>query len=307
MLYANLLLNVLYHIEIEMNIRESCLQTWTFIYKPGISLTKQDFHLQRGSLGLQRGFSGYYLPINFSLTHELLENAENERIHTSYAQEKAILECVSNGDIHALENTYYSLPTTVYGKMTSSNSKLKLLFYASIANTTLVTRYAIEGGLNEETAFSLSDVYIRKMEQCTDVDTLMKLNEQMAIEFTLRVAEAKKTPKNYYSPAISRVIDYIYHGKNKTLTLNQLASLVNLTPKYLSALFHKETGQTLTVFIHKVLIEKAQNLLAHSDYSLGEISTYLNFSSQSYFISIFKRYTGITPGQYRKMHRQISW
>ena len=131
--------------------------------------------------------------INFSLTHEILENAENERIHTSYAQEKAILECVSNGDIHALENTYYSLPTTVYGKMTSSNSKLKLLFYASIANTTLVTRYAIEGGLNEETAFSLSDVYIRKMEQCTDVDALMKLNEQMAIEFTLRVAEAKKT------------------------------------------------------------------------------------------------------------------
>ena len=43
--------------------------------------------------------------INFSLTHEMLENAENERIHTSYAQEKAILECVSNGDIHALENT----------------------------------------------------------------------------------------------------------------------------------------------------------------------------------------------------------
>ena len=62
MLYANLLLNVLYHIEIEMKIRESCLQTGNFIYKPGISLTKQDFHLQRGSLGLQRGFSGYYLP-----------------------------------------------------------------------------------------------------------------------------------------------------------------------------------------------------------------------------------------------------
>ena len=66
-----------------------------------------------------------------------------------------------------------------------------------------------------KTVFSLSDVYIRKMEQCTDVDALMKLNEQMAIEFTLRVAEAKKTPKNYYSPAISRVIDYIYHGKIK--------------------------------------------------------------------------------------------
>lgn len=47
-----------------MKIRESCLQTGNFIYKPGISLTKQDFHLQRGILGLQRGFSGYYLPMN---------------------------------------------------------------------------------------------------------------------------------------------------------------------------------------------------------------------------------------------------
>ena len=47
----------------EMKIRESCLQTETFIYKPGISITKQDFHLQRGSLVLQMGFSGYYLPI----------------------------------------------------------------------------------------------------------------------------------------------------------------------------------------------------------------------------------------------------
>ena len=61
--YANLLLNVLYHIVMEMKIRESCLQTGTFIYKPGISITKQDFHLQTGILGLQMGFSGYYLPI----------------------------------------------------------------------------------------------------------------------------------------------------------------------------------------------------------------------------------------------------
>ena len=56
------MLNVLYHIVMEMKIRESCLQTGTFIYKPGISVTKQDFHLQTGIIGLQMGFSGYYLP-----------------------------------------------------------------------------------------------------------------------------------------------------------------------------------------------------------------------------------------------------
>lgn len=55
-----------------MKIRESCLQTGNFIYKPGISLTKQDFHLQRGSLGLQRGFSGYYLPRTNSMNEQII-------------------------------------------------------------------------------------------------------------------------------------------------------------------------------------------------------------------------------------------
>lgn len=62
LLYANLLLNVLYHIEIRMNIRESCLQTGIFIYKPGILVTKQDFYLQNEILGLQTGISACYLP-----------------------------------------------------------------------------------------------------------------------------------------------------------------------------------------------------------------------------------------------------
>ena len=79
MLYANLLLNVLYHIEIEMKIRESCLQTGNFIYKPGISLTKQDFHLQRGSLGLQRGFSGYYLPAKYHVDEKIWTIKESQR------------------------------------------------------------------------------------------------------------------------------------------------------------------------------------------------------------------------------------
>ena len=76
MSYANLLLNVLYHIVMEMKIRESCLQSGTFIYKPGISVTKQDFHLQMGSLGLQMGFSGYYLP---DVSLDTIKSVENGR------------------------------------------------------------------------------------------------------------------------------------------------------------------------------------------------------------------------------------
>lgn len=66
----------------EMKIWESCLQTGTFIYKPGISVTKQDFHLQMGILGLQMGFSGYYLPFFYinkqevaKILRDIIQNA----------------------------------------------------------------------------------------------------------------------------------------------------------------------------------------------------------------------------------------
>ena len=74
-----------------MKIRESCLQTGNFIYKPGISLTKQDFHLQRGSLGLQRGFSGYYLPENL----QSVIKAKN--------WEAEVIADVNHGDLQSLK------------------------------------------------------------------------------------------------------------------------------------------------------------------------------------------------------------
>lgn len=76
----------------EMKIRESCLQTGTFIYKPGILVTKQDFHLQSGSLVLQMGFSGYYLPTTY------LFNTEEEK----YMAE--IIKSVQDHDVEIRKN-----------------------------------------------------------------------------------------------------------------------------------------------------------------------------------------------------------
>lgn len=241
-----------------------------------------------------------------SLVNELFRNEEEGLIHTSYAEEKAILECVKRGDVEALEATYLSLPKTVYGKMTSSNSLVKEMFYAGIASATLVTRYAIEGGLDEETAFSLSDIYIRKMEVSTDPSEIDSIMEDMGIDFTKRVSLAKKAA-HPYSPQVQKVMDYIYHGRNKDLSLDNLSKIAKLSPKYLSTLFHKETGETISDFVSKVIIDEAKNLLTYSDYSLSEISSYLNFSTQSYFIKVFKKYAGITPREYRRMYKQSNW
>ena len=63
----------------------------------------------------------------------------------------------------------------------------------------------------------------------------------------------------------------------------------------------------LADFIQLQRIEEAKNLLRFSDYQISEISTFLAFSSQSYFTSVFKRHTGVTPKKYREANYRKNW
>ena len=73
-LYADFLLNALYHVKEQMKIREFRLQKGIFVYKAGISFTKGDFHLQNGSFALQTGLSPYYSPDGVIAIHIFIEN-----------------------------------------------------------------------------------------------------------------------------------------------------------------------------------------------------------------------------------------
>ena len=76
-----------------------------------------------------------------------------------------------------------------------------------------------------------------------------------------------------------------------------------LSRPYLSSKFRQETGQTLTDFILKEKTEEAKRLLRYSEKSLSAISAYLGFSSHGHFARVFKKYAGMTPGEYREKHR----
>ncbi|MFC4402498.1 helix-turn-helix domain-containing protein [Gracilibacillus xinjiangensis] len=96
-------------------------------------------------------------------------------------------------------------------------------------------------------------------------------------------------------------------GDNKHLyeeiTVSKLAKETILHPNYLSKLFKKEVGSSISEYIQKQKVEEAKKLLAHSDYSLSDIYTWLNFHDQSHFTRVFKKYVGVTPRKYRVYQR----
>ena len=69
---------------------------------------------------------------------------------------------------------------------------------------------------------------------------------------------------------------------------------------YLCRLFKKETRQTIGSYIKKAKVKAAVNMLLYSEMSPLDIALALSFSSQSYFIKVFKEETGYTPADYRK-------
>jgi two-component system response regulator YesN len=99
---------------------------------------------------------------------------------------------------------------------------------------------------------------------------------------------------------IKKVYVYINENYKNNIILQNLADYVHTNSSYLSRLFKKETGSTITDAINKVRLEKAKELLANSDLKTYEVAVEVGIPDPSYFSVIFKKYTGISPKDFSR-------
>ena len=64
-------------------------------------------------------------------------------------------------------------------------------------------------------------------------------------------------------------------------------------------LFRQVTGMTFKEYLNRVRVEEAERLLTNTDYPIIDIAVACGYRDQSYFTTVFKKYTGLTPRQYR--------
>ena len=96
----------------------------------------------------------------------------------------------------------------------------------------------------------------------------------------------------HYSREIEAAVKYIHLHLHASITLKETAEAAGISASYLSRSFKKETGMLFVDYIQKERIEAACNMLTYSDYTAAQISEYLCFSTQSYFIKIFRNTQG---------------
>lgn len=248
------------------------------------------------------------------LNYQLYLQREQSFRHQPYSNELSFYTAVKNGNlafIQKLKEQYPPAPDSKEeilknydpnGKGILSKNPVRNERYHLIVNTALITRNCIEGGLSQEIAYTLSDMFIRRADETEDICALRKLNDEMVWEFTKKMLEFRTQTVN--SSHIKKCIQYIYDNLHTPLTVQKLSQHLKLHPSYLSTLFKKETGYSIHAFIQNTRLETARNMLLDTEYSCAGIANTLCFSSQSHFIRLFREKYGMTPAKYRTINSE---
>lgn len=225
---------------------------------------------------------------------------ESNIFRAPYQPELEFYAVIQSGDVNKTKEMCQESLLEKQGLGLLSKNPLNNIRYHFVITTALIARYCIEGGMELSVGYALSDYYIQKADLCVKPEQIAELHSTMCLDYAKRMNNLHKTKIS--SKPVVKCIDYIYENLHTRITIDMLGNYVGLNPSYLSRLFKKETGMTINTYIMEKKTATAENMLLYSEYSPAEIAAILAYPSQSYFSSIFKRKTGLSPLQYRKKY-----
>jgi two-component system response regulator YesN len=211
-----------------------------------------------------------------------------------YQQENALMQAVSQG--HTLKaEMFMNTSATQQLEPRVADAIQNLKNYTIILNTVL-RKAAERGSVHPLHIDSLSSKFAQKIQLITSHESCRALQKEMVHKYCLLV---KNNSMKGYSPLIQRILTRIDSDLTADLSLKTQAELLNVNPSYLSNLFKKETGSTLTDYVNRKRIEYSIFLLNSTSMQIQAVAQYCGISDVNYFTKIFKKQIGKTPTKYR--------
>lgn len=120
------------------------------------------------------------------------------------------------------------------------------------------------------------------------------------LQFFIQIIKETKNEK--YKGIVKLAIQFIQEHYHEDINLADITSTVFVTPNYLSRVFKEQTGESLIDWLNRFRIEKAKTLLLDFQIKIYEIAEKVGYNDYKYFSHIFKKYTGMTPKEYRDLN-----
>ena len=221
-------------------------------------------------------------------------SGENAKTPYPFDKEKELILKVKTGDSTAAKATLNDLLGYVFFSEGNSLSTLKA---RAIELTSLLSRAAIEGGAATDEVLKINNSFLNTIQEINSLESLC-FRLQESVDVFAECMFSRLPTKNY--ALIRSAIEYICANFNADISLEDVAETVHLNATYFSTLFKQSTGSSFKEYLNMIRVEESKRLLANTNYSIIDIAIATGFEDQSYFSKVFKKYTGITPKQYRQ-------
>lgn len=268
--------------------RLSYLSTQLFASAVYVSDSTHELFLARQGNHQQNSISNYIQQFKSS---DLAKLYPTETEHN-------LLDAVGNGNMDGGEQYLSEL----LGYIFSSSADRDSMRSRMIELLCVMGRSALYRGASSEQVFTICHngiTQLQKAKKNEEIAQLMMSCRSQLTEIVFHLSDTK------HKNIIHRSINYMEQNFSQKITLAQVAEYAGYSSSYFSRLFHEEMGCTFQTFLNKLRIEKSKSMLLSTILSGAEIGGLVGFEDQSYFTKTFKRFTGVTPDQYRKRKRRI--
>lgn len=219
-------------------------------------------------------------------------------IYRRYASEQEFMNQIRMGDVRSITGTLSRMFHDSF-----SNDISAAIFTPVYQNPLSIIRIlarkaAEESGLSVITIDYITQKNVQKMAGARTLNDSRRYISEVVTELTQAVHDHLYRTETY-SPLIHKAMEYLDMNYAENVTGPELCQYLGVSVSYLSKTFKAETGMTVTQALAQIRCRHAAELLVHSDLSIQEISSYVGYLDNNYFIKVFKKQYGMTPSEYQ--------
>jgi len=227
------------------------------------------------------------------MERNILSNSSNLPVY-SMRLERELLKNIREGKT---DKAYQTLDDIMLGLLPEHSTRPNYVKARVLELLVLISRALADKGCDVEKLLELNIKYVQEMSTIQLADRLYDwLKDVLAVYFE----HLAKIRRNRSAKVIEQVIKYMEKEYSKNLTLDGLAQTFYYSPCYLSHIFKKELGTTVTDYLNQIRVEAAKKILLETDKSVARVAAEVGFNSESYFSRVFKKLVGLPPGEFRQ-------
>lgn len=232
-------------------------------------------------------------PLNISI--EAPTSQSLSYMEKKYESEDYLMKCITDGDLESIDQIRQQLDLTDV-RQRFSNSLLDHKNNLLVFNT-ICRKAAQYGGVHPIYLDTQSNKFMKRIDSAMHLKELNTIYRDIPYKYCLLV---RGYSLKDYSATISKIIMYIDFNLTENLALQDIAEHFSLNKNYLSTLFKKEVGISLTTYVNQKRVRNALYLLNTSSLPIQDIAAASGVYDLNYFSRIFRQQIGMSPSRYRR-------